>query len=513
MDERAAADERIIRSRRERIDTRRWHDLFSGRRALLVRLETLLSGPPPQILTLSGVGGMGKSYALHSIDPAANERAAVCPHAWLNFQAGETDTHGPVALWSARCQLRQAPAVLTTRFDILYAEWYRRTEGRALERAQLLNHDLAQTIDLLGRIEGAPLLGYVAGKASWVIDLGVRIIDSAHERAVRGWFSDQAELAEEEWPRAFVQLSLGDLELLMPRALAADIADVGPRLAPGNEIGLGDRILIVIDTYERVADLKARGWQRDVPTFVEDLCAHLVKLKARVAVVVCGRDPTYWGWQLEGEAWMPDPASAWRVPPDARDPTHLRADTYEALPVGAFEAAELDEYLVERRGLPGELVGPVYDATSGYVLAVAIAADLLLAAPDRAEDALVDLETLVAAEGLGAALAARTGVLVERLLEQLERAGRRDLEALIRAAAIPRVFDGGLLYEMTGDLATPELAAELFHYSFVVNVRDRSSGGHSVHPVVRGLLLEQDAGTARQRDLHDAARRAFARRP
>ena len=511
-DARGATDHRIVRSRRERIDNERWQRSFAGRHDLVARLAATLDAPPPQILSLSGLGGMGKSYALHSLRPEMNPAAAACPLAWLNFQAGETEVHAPSALWSARQQLRSTKQVRTTRFDIVFAESFRRAEGRSMDRAQLLGDDMVQIMDTLGRLEDVPIMGFVARTANWLVDLGGRAITGLQQRAVRDWFYAQSELREtDDWPHAITTLSGGDLELLMPRALAADIGDSSGNRCFDVSQGPGDRVLIVIDTYERVADHQAKSRHGAVPTFIEDLCLCLAESMAPAAVVIAGRDPTYWGWELLRGVWSPDAASAWEVTKDARDPARCQARHYESRAVDVFSEVELREYVIDRRELSALLVEPIHHLTGGYVLAVAIAADLVGDAPQSGADVLSGLDA-PRADGrrLAEALAERTGELVERLLEQLERNGRYDLEMLLRAAAIPRTFDPDLLYTMTRALETVELTNELLGYSFIVPVH--GSDGYRVHPVVRTLLLADDAGSVRHRDLHEGAQREFAAR-
>lgn len=511
-DARNATDQRILRSRRERIDDERWQRLFAGRHELVARLGGALEGGRPHILALSGLGGMGKSYALHSLRPEINPAVAACPVAWLNFQAGETQVDAASALWSARQQLRSTKQVRTTRFDIVFAESFRRAEGRSMDRAQLLGEDMVQIMETLGRLEDVPIMGFVARTANWLVDLGGRAISGVQQRAVRDWFVAQPEVGmKSEWPAAITALSHGDLELLMPRALAADIADPGGNQCCGVMEGPGDRVVLVVDTYERVADHQAKSRGGAVPTFVEDLCLCLVASKAPAAVVISGRDPTYWGWDLVGGVWSPNAASPWGVPPDADDPARCRATHYEACAVDVFSGDELREYLVQRRELPASFVEPIQRLTRGYVLAAAIAGDIVGTAPHCGADMLSGLDAPPVDDGhLAAALADRTGQLVGRLLEQLERAGRHDLEMLLRAAAIPRTFDPGLLYKMTRTLETPELTNELLSYSFVVPVH--GSDRYRVHPVVRALLLAEDANTVRQRDLHEAAMRELSAR-
>jgi tetratricopeptide (TPR) repeat protein len=486
---------------------------FAGRRAICERLAGAMTGPPPQVVTISGLGGMGKSFVLHSLRPEINAAVEPCPVAWVNFQAGETQTHVAPALWSVRRELRSTGDVRTTRFDLLYAEWYRRLTGRALEHAQFLNEDLIEIIDALGHLEDAPGIGFVARTVNWLAGLGIRGVGRVQARRVAEWFRSQPEVDDTiEWPRPLIDMSFGSIELLMSRALAADVADAGATLAPDGKPGRGDRCVIVIDTYERVADVQARGRSGFIATFVEDFCVGLVQADARVAVVLSGRDPTYWGWRLDGEEWTPDPSSFWGVPPDAGDPATCVAAGYEACRVDAFAHEDMHEYLVTRRHLDPHIVEVVLRVTGGYVLAAAIAADLLEAAPGSGAELLGDLGAPDGnTEGMRKSVERRAEDLIQRLLEQLERQGRRDLEGLLRAAAVPRVFDAELLVEMMGDDGARVLAAELVGYSFVVPRYGRPAI-YSVHPIVRDLLSRLDRGSERQMRLHEAARAEFERR-
>lgn len=505
-----ATDQRIVRSGRERIDSRRWAQTFAGRDDLRRRIGIALTEPPPQILAISGLGGMGKSFLLHSLRPDVNQDIAMCPLAWVNFQAGETDTHVAPALWSLREQLRATGPVRTTRFDIAYAEWFRRSAGRLLDRQQLLSDDIVQILEGLGRLEDVPMLGYAARTANWVVGLGLRGMERVQANRVTEWFYARSEISDTtEFPAALRELSTGTLELLLPRAMAADIADAGTALAPDGEIAKGDRCVLVVDTYERLGDYQGRDRRGLVPTFVEDLCGELVRERARALVVISGRDPTYWGWELASGHWVPDPRSAWGIPAEATDPSRCRTPEFEAVRLEGFSLAEMDDYLVRRRGLGPELVELVQRITGGYVLAAAIAADLL-AADASEREALAELSAPAHDPAtVERALETRAGELLHRLLEQLERQARHDLEDLLHAAAVPRWFDVDLLCALTG--ADPALGADLLHYSFVIpsGLRQRS---FSVHPVVRDLLARQSHGTPRQRELHLAAVAEHSRR-
>ncbi|GAA2893374.1 hypothetical protein Acy02nite_28120 [Actinoplanes cyaneus] len=232
---------------------------------------------PAPVLTITGVGGIGKSRLLTEF---GNRATGAHPQATLDLQIpslGQQEN----ALATLRAQFGAA-GIDFPRFDIAYAVWWQR-----------LHPNLRISKDGLALVEHSAILTEVLDQASGVPVFGasMRLVEWATRR-VKKW----RWMRTDEAIRELDTLTLTELADAVTYLFATELAQGGRARAP---------FLLFIDAYEalaggaeRLGNVTARdGWLRDL----------LGQLRHGV-VVVAAREPLQWhrhhpdwGWRIHRE--------------------------------------------------------------------------------------------------------------------------------------------------------------------------------------------------------------------
>ena len=484
-------DETFRQERRDLLNLDRVLMQFAGRVPMLDRLrDALVTVTLPRVLALHGIGGSGKTFllAILRVDDELCRLLSACPNAWLNFRAGQTPTDTASALWEVRQQLVRTGGLAFIRFDLLWAHHFQMTHHLPVDkRPGLIPEDAKTLTELVSVIEHAPVLGAAVKAINFTAEIIERGRLRLAQREVRDWL-DRYIGGERlmPWREALPSLSIGELEELLPAALAADIAASAQLRADDRSAWVGDRAVIVIDTYERLK--RPDVAEPPVTTFVSQLADELLQAGARATLIIAGRDPLRWGERMLDDTWTPSRSSPWCDGVQLANGVEFVSRHLEQRLVDNFTLPETLEYLVQRRGLEEPTAKLLWQLTHGYVLGLALAADLLTGALEDSELGaevqwlLGQAQPSPSRQGWPQGLAAR---LLNRILEQLARQGRVELRALLRAAAVLRWFDADLLFAISEAL-NQDIFAELLAYSFVEQM---GPGRYRLHAVARAMLF------------------------
>jgi tetratricopeptide (TPR) repeat protein len=459
---------------------------FTNRAAIVRLFEDLIEDGNRPVVSIYGIGGVGKSTVIRFLRLLLEERAGsrTPPSALLTFQPGRTPHSAPEALWDLRAQLAKADGYHFTRFDILWATWWERTYHTPISRNPSLLSDEAQDLaDLLDMLSDVPVLG----TAVKIAKLTTRSAQSGRRRfeqhQVQNWLSSRVRPPgnSRDWRTGLRQLELSRLAELLPAALAGDLAD-RDRSLPA--------MALFVDTYERLEDAAEEVDGTIRPTFVRELVEALCGQHANVIVVIAGRNRLRWAERRDVEGrWNLDPTSPWGRPLGAvGERFQLRQVNLDT-----FNDADSLTYLEGKRGVAPDLAREIASATSGLPLALAATCDLL--DESSGEDVSVQgLRALTAGlEPLSSEwLEQFSRWLLDRLITQLVANQRQELVGLLRGAAVSRWFNEDLLFEMVdGGPSFQDEFDQLTRYGFIEpRLTDVTNlAVFSVHPVVRRHIL------------------------
>lgn len=321
---------------------------FSDREALVQEFEEILNTPKGQsipVMMIYGVGGIGKTWFLnYAIESICRPRGI--PYAHLDFR-DEIYRVSENALFRLRSDIQKRYKFRFGRFDLVWAEYTKKTQGYRIKREDLIPEELETIADLLDALELVPFIGEVA-KA-------VKLVDLLGRRAV-AWF--QRHFGE-KWGSKLDEMEPADLADVMPLAFAEDLND-----------GVQDRdirFVLFLDTFEKVED--AEG------SFIREMAGTL----EHVFLVVGGRDCLQWGRVEEG--WAQE--------------SHLRQ-----LLVGNFSETDARQYLRKFDIDDEALVSHLYQITQGHIQYLALAVDLVRAVRGKGERTTKDRLHLRAKEEL-----------------------------------------------------------------------------------------------------------------
>ncbi|MET7400726.1 hypothetical protein ABZS66_45330 [Dactylosporangium sp. NPDC005572] len=485
---------------------------FTNRTAIVDTFRRLMDGTSRvPVLAVYGIGGAGKStllqYLRHSLSAAgAASPAAAIPIAFGSFQAGRTPTTAPEALWDLRAQISKWGDLSFPRFDLLWATWWERTYHTPVSRnPSLINEDAETLAEVLEGIEAVPVVGSAAKLVNLTLKTTSRTRRRLAERRVRDWLGDNVGLpaGATNWKQALKQADLAHIHHLLPCALAADLSDQ-PR----------QRVVIMVDTYERLEDQTAERNGRIDATFVERLGRELIEQGSQVTLILAGRNRLRWAERRSPSgAWMLDPASFWADGTEVDEASVFISKNLCQYAVDIFSAEDSRTYLVEKRGLARSVADAIYGATGGLPLALAVASDLF----DEASDPMAEVDVLQAGlDGIAPLSADWSRVfghwLLERLLEQLTEHGKSELVGILRSACIPRWFNEEMLFEVAqGGPSFQEQFDQLTRYGFVEYRNLDGIEAYSIHPVVRRQMLHSSRIVRQQLVWHRRALEYFAR--
>lgn len=260
--------------------------------------ELVTLGTSPRLLSLYGVGGIGKSRLLHELRRRTRHEREGVVTAALNLQEPEFRSAAG-GLASLRADLGEA-GVRFDRFDLAYALWWQRLHPmQPLSAAPHPWISGGETVaEIVGDVAlGAPGLGAV-----------VKLIDGAsrraHERQIRRANESLRELRE---------LSVGELRDAVVHWFAQDLN--------------AHHHVVFLDAYDAL-ERESRDGAADGTEWVRDLCGQLDGL-----VVIASREPL--GWMRYDDGWA-ERIRALRVPPL---PHGARLELLGELGVGDPEAS------------------------------------------------------------------------------------------------------------------------------------------------------------------------------
>lgn len=483
----------------DRDDVSRSHlrQRFTGRGKFIEVFEDKLR-TTPKVLMFFGLAGSGKTFLLNYLrwlyGHNWNETPTGHPHAYISFHPGNTPTTSPEALWSIRAQLRKhCPELTFPRFDLIWAKLWERTYKVSLEKnPTLIPEELSWLSELLGAIEQVPVIGNVGKAIKLVERLGRRVAKVLGRRSALRWFAEHLEAPYQlSWKAALNTLELRIIQGLLPKAIAADLA-----AALHDQSLAENRAIIFVDSYEHLQDELGIVRGKEALGFIQTMAEELVQLKARCLLVIGGRERIRWAEIRRRDGrWEPDQTSFWSKDITRNDAGAFISASMEQYLIDDLTHVESRDYLQHARGIKNsELIQQIYTLTGGYPLGLSAAADLILESKEEAPEELRILRSRVAGlEPLSEEWREELDSwILERLLEQLERQERKALKGLIRAAAVPRVFDEGILFHLVGDFDLHDQFTQLINFSFVEPLDVRSSiasrESYKLHAKVRALL-------------------------
>jgi tetratricopeptide (TPR) repeat protein len=480
---------------------------FTDRTAIVDTFRRVVDGSIRiPVIGLYGVGGAGKSTLLHFLRHILASVPTPTPLAFISFQAGRTPTTAPEALWNIRSQISKWGDLTFPRFDLLWGTWWERTYHTPVNRnPSLLSEDAATIADVLEGIGLVPVVGNAAKLLNLALKTTATTRRRLGERRVREWLGDnfEAPAGAKDWQQVLKSAELAHIHHLMPCALAADLGD--------SRVG---RLVIMVDTYERLEDQTSERNGRIEKTFVERLARELADVGSQATLIIAGRNRLRWPERRSSlGTWVLDPASFWAQDTEINEAGVFIGRHLCQYAVDIFSAADSRTYLVERRGLPRAAAESIYKISGGLPLALAAASDLFA----ESDDPLAEIGALQASIANAAPLSAEWSRafgswLLDRLLEQLTEHGRHELVGLLRAACIPRWFDGDLLYDIAqGGPSFQEYFDQLTRYGFVEYRNLEGVEAYSIHPVVRREMLRSSRIARQQTEWHERALAFFTR--
>lgn len=453
--------------------------------------------PPTPVLSFYGIGGAGKStlllYLRHALSQAGDTSPR--PDAFITFQPGRTPPTAPEALWQIRSQLAKQTNKPFPRFDLLWGTWWERTYHASIKKnPSLISEEADLLADILSTAESVPMLGIAVKVVKILTHITLETRARVIEQRAAGWLREKLSLAPKtrNVKHALRVIDITRVHDLLPAALAADLADMTDAAKqPGAR-----RMVIFVDTYERLEDSHTELNGRVRPTFVEDLARSLIEIRANVGLVVAGRNPLHWAERRNAHGeWDLDPASFWALETGTRTTTVLESRHLLQYCLDVFSPKDAQSYLVDKRGLAPALAESTLQSTGGLPLALAAVGDLLDESGEAAAAEIRSLrETVGDTQPLSAEWLKEFGRwLLARMLDQLQVHGKEALVGTLRAASIPRWFTEDLLYEMVdGGASFQEQFDQLTRYGFVeprITDATTSVPAYSIHPVVRREML------------------------
>ncbi|HEY5268819.1 MAG TPA: hypothetical protein VII97_00650 [Anaerolineales bacterium] len=479
------------------IDLENMKKWFTDRKAMIKRFQGILENDlPSQILVFYGRGGVGKTTLLNFLQKNyCYKDNKEIPSIYVNLRPDYMHTSAVEIMWFIRSQLNTSNRKFVfPRFDLLFGElWEKVYKLPIKENSTLLPHDAKWLNDLINVVELIPTLGDIGKALNTILPLGGRIKTWLGRESVLKWLAENIEDPyKTNWKTALKYMGIGEFQDLLPKALAADLVDIGEKLKEP-----GKNILIFIDSYEFLQDLLGSVNGKEAPNFLQSLSCELIKTRTKALIIIAGRNRVRWGeYQSYHMQWVTDQDSIWSVGIECNSNEKYISTYLEQYSLDNFSEEDALEYLHKRGVKDASLAELVFQISRGYPLALSTSVDLIR---ESTESITNDLKCLRGVLSKYSLLTKEwqdelNSWLLKKLLEQLAHNGKNDLVRLLRAASISRWFNEDLLFDVVGGSNIQENLSHLIQYSFIElhpqKVGFRGKPIYHIHPIIRKMVLD-----------------------